>query len=258
MKITPISLNYIQQNKSQSAVSSLLHMNNALQADTVSFSGKDEEQKAKMLYDLYPKHKGIIYKKVKDEDGNVTEKIPVEVDIVKQYDSFCFVRDGKILGYVQLTYVPEEDRKDVKHDYLYRNYKKEGIIGDRIIVDYLKNKYEDKYCGMGHLGDLVAVDACNKLGIEPNVVSESVPDAAPLHYMRGKRFVPYKKYLDRYDRKSKDIFGKSPNETVKKIIENTPKGERFDTSEITQMPLMYMPKEMIKELEEELKEHPIF
>ena len=55
-----------------------------------------------------------------------------------------------------------------------------------------------------------------------------------------------------------DVYGKSPNETIKKIVENTPKGEKFDTSELKNTPLMYMPKEMIKELEKELEEHPIF
>jgi len=267
MNINPIQFNFIQSKPQKTANRPML-MNNGLKADTVSFSGNINEEDTTSidrdfwgiakLKKLEPKHKGIVYKKVCDENGKVIQKIPVEVDIVKTSpDVFSFIIDGEYRGFVELSYVSDEHRKEDK-DCKYRNYKDEGIKGDRVIVEYLKNDCGNTYCGMGHLADLLEVAVCKELGIEPNVVSESTRSAAPLHYMRGKRFVPYKKYLSRYDRKSMDVYGKSPNETIKKIIENTHEGEKFDTSEIKNTPLMYMPKEMIQELEEELKEHPIF
>ena len=259
MRINPIQFNFIQT-KPQNTVNSPLYMNNGLQTDTVSFSRlfkKEEPSKKseKTLNDLVPKHKGIIYKKIKDENGKVIRKDPVEVDIVKIGDSdFEFEIDKKLIGGVRLGYFVRKGREDAYNE-LRRNYKKEGIKGDRIIAEYIYNCKQEEYCGMGHLSDLIEVAACRELGFEPNVVSWSVTDAAPLHYMRGKRFVPFKRYNRHCHRY---YHRKNPNDIVKEIIENTPKGQKFDTSKIHHCFLTYMPKEMIKELEEELKEHPIF
>ena len=261
MRINPIQFNYVQ-NKPQNTVNRPLRMNNGLQTDVVSFSGifdifkkEKTETPKKTLNDCVPKHKGIIYKKVKDENGNVIKKVPVEADIVKIGASdFEFEVDREIVGGVRMSYFKKEGRKNNYSD-LYHNYRKEGVVGDRILANYIYNCKGDGYCGVGHLADLVEVAACKELGIKPNVVSHSVPEAAPLHYMRGKRFIPFKKYRSYY---YYFYNKKNPNDMVKEIIENTPKGQKFDTSKINHCFLTYMPKEMIGELEEELKEHPIF
>jgi len=258
MKITPIQFNFVQS-KPQNTVNRTMRMTNGLQADTVSFSSscrkEKTEQPQKTLNDCVPKHKGIVYKKIKDEKGQVIEKKPVEVDIVKIGASdFEFELDGEIVGGVRMNYFKKNGRKD-KFSNLYWNYRREGIKGDRIIANYIYNCNENEYGGIGHLADLVEVACCKELGFEPNVVSHSVPDAAPLHYLRGKRFVPFRKYNKQYNWY---YNRKNPNAMVKEIIENTPKGQKFDTSKIHHCFLTYMPKEMIKELEEELKEHPIF
>ncbi|MBQ6516118.1 hypothetical protein IJI31_02950 [bacterium] len=261
MKITPIQFNFVQ-NKPQNTVSNPLRMNNGLQADTVSFSSSCRKEKTenpqKTLKDCVPKHKGIIYRKVYDKRGKIIKKEPVEVDIVKDGpDIFTFQVDEESLGYVDLSYLTADECKKIKLN-IYKNYKDEGIEGDRIRVDFVENQEPDEYGGMGHLADLLEVAACKELGIEPNIVSHSKKEAAPLHYLRGKRFIPYEKYCSRSDIRRLDLKGKNPNDTIKEIIKRTPKGEKFNTDELPFAPLMYMPKSMAKELEEELKEHPIF
>ena len=240
-----------------------------LKADTVSFSGNvsDDNKSVKdsimdMLYGtdtlekLVPKHKGIVYKKIKDANGKVIDKIPVEIDIVKTMPGeFQFQKDGEVIGTLELSYVSADKCGDDGVCFLHKNYKEEGIVGPRIIVNYVHNSKEEEYGGVAHLADLIEVAACKKIGFEPNVVSESFRNVTPLHYIRGKRFVPYEKYLSEYSLK-KDK--KNPNEIVEKIIATTPKGQKYDASELNPNFVMYMPKEMIKELEEELKEHPIF
>jgi len=206
---------------------------------------------------LEPEFKGTIYKKIKDENGKVIKKEPVEVDIVKpKADLFEFVHKGEKIGYVELSYVSGDKCKDDSDEPLYKNYKDEGIEGDRIVVNFLYNRKPEEYGGIGHLADLLEVAACKELGIKPNVVSETLDDAAPLHYLRGKKFVPYEKYCD--ERTLERLKGKNPNEIVKKTIEDTPSGEKFKKPALCSETVMYMPKDMIKELEEELKDHPIF
>ena len=260
MRINPIQFNFIQP-KLQKAVSNPLRMNNSISADTVSFSGAKEEDEASKIDDLKPKHNGIIYEKVRDENGNIV-KVPHEVKIIKRAGGTFDFKDGKeLIGYVRLGYIPASHcQKGSMYydDYLTKNYEDLGITGDRIEVDYVKNFDEKRYGGIGHLADLIEVAACKELGFEPNVVSASVVSAAPLHYMRGKRFVPYEKYCDDFEMKKFDLCGKDPNDTIREIVENKSKRGGFDTSALKMEFLMYMPKEMIKELEEELKKNPIF
>ena len=258
MNIIPLQFNFIKS-KPQSAVTSPLRMKSPVLKDTVSFSGNTEPvKKPDPLDKLVPKNQGVIYKKVRDKDGNVVKKERVEVDIVKtKANTFQFKKDKKVIGRVELRYIPEESCGDSSSfGGLGRNYEEEDITGARLAVDYLYNDCEEEYGGVGHLADLLEVAACKKLGIKPNVISYSVLDAVPLHYMRGKRFIP----LNRFDKKfSKYYDRENLNEVVREIVEKTPKGQNFDTSSIkAPFFVTYMPKEMIKELEEELKEHPIF
>ena len=270
MNISSLKFNFnILKNNDSNKVTYPLSYKNNQQKDTFTFKGNTENSCSndfaneimQLLYNndelnkLVPKHKGVIYKKVKDEKGNVIKKIPVEVDITKpKSDEFHFIKDGKKLGSVKLSYISDEKCKEESSDCTYKNYEEEGIVGDRIVVDYVRNFDEDEYGGIAHLADLIEVAACKELGFKPNVVSLSLEEAAPTHYVRGKRFVPFEKYC----RKLMDIYGKEPNDIVGEIVKNTPKGEKFDTSEIKHSFLTYMPKELIAKYEEELKDHPIF
>ena len=265
MKISPIiNFSFIQTRK-QNTVNSPLHRNIGLQTDVVSFSRNySAETPKEKIKKLVPKHKGLIYKKVKDRKDKTIKKVPIKVDIEKSdFGSFDFIHKGKRIGYVILTYIPEDECINEICDYegsefLHKNYKDEGVVGDRIEVGFVYNCDEDKYGGIGHLADLIEVAACKELGFEPNVISASTTTAAPIHYKRGKRFIPFEKYCTDDEMKRYKLIGKDPNKIVQKIIKKTPKGEEFNTSSIKIEPLMYMPKEMIQELEEELEKHPIF
>ncbi|MBQ6516115.1 hypothetical protein IJI31_02935 [bacterium] len=259
MKINPVQFNFIQP-KPQSRVTCPLRMKPALKADTVNFTGFWDDSPMSKMNSLVPKHKGIVYKNITDENGNVTGKVPVEVDIVKTAPNvFQFQKDKKIIGRVEMNYVPAYDCDSSPYAVLSKTYKDEDIVGDRIEVQYIYNNCENEYSGVGHLSDLVEVAACKELGIKPNIISYSFDDVAPLHYKRGKRFIPYEKYCGKSEIDMYDLEGKNPNDTVREIVESTPKGKKFDTSPIkTPFLVMYMPKSQVKELEEELKEHPIF
>ena len=227
---------------------------NTLKADTCSFTGFfDRFKKTKDLGALVPKYKGIIYEKIKDENGNIVKKVPVEVDIIKDKPyAFTFMLGKKKIGELSLCYISKKECNDGKN--LHKNYKNLGIVGDRIVVNFVENLDQNKYGGIGHLADLVEVACCKEMGFTPNVVSYSVREAMPLHYLRGKRFVPFKEYEPYY---LSFYNNKNPDEIVENII-RTSKGKVFNTTKIMHPLLMYMPKDMIKKLEEELKEYPIF
>ncbi|MBQ6516114.1 hypothetical protein IJI31_02930 [bacterium] len=223
-----------------------------LHADTVTFTGINKKEKT--LEDLVPKNKGTIYKKETDANGN-TVKTSVKVDIVKsQPFEFTFIHDGEVIGKLDLTYI-KKDEEGRYNGILDSDYENEGVIGSRIDAEYVENFKQDEYGGIAHLADLIAVAACKELGIKPNVVSLSLEDAAPFHYVRGKRFIPFKEYHSDYY----DFYdNKEPNDIVREIVENTPKGKNFDTLMIQHEFLTYMPKEMIEDLETELEKNPIF
>ena len=126
MRINPIQVN-IFQSKPQNTVSSPLRINNSVQADTVSFTGKAEKKISKeKMGKLVPKHKGIIYRKLQDAEGAVV-KVPVLVDIVKsEPEEFEFKIDGRRIGYARLSYIPKkyckDEIKDAYVDCYYKNY----------------------------------------------------------------------------------------------------------------------------------------
>ena len=260
MKINPLQFNFIQP-KQQNVVKYSFVSNNLLQQDVVSFTANNRKETPRdKMKKLVPKHKGIIYKKVCDENENVIKKIPVEVDIVKSSPhEFQFQKDEDVVGYVKLSYIPEEDCGGHESCSIYRDYKEEGISGTRIEVEMIRNIKYDEYGGIGHLADLLEVACCKELDIKPNIVSYSFDDVAPLHYKRGKRFIPYEKCYTPYEMEMLNLGGENPNDIIQKIVESTPENECYDTSPIkTNFLLMYMPEKMIQKLEEELKEHPIF
>jgi len=267
MKIAPISFNFIG-NYPKNTVNRPLYKMNSLQCDTVSFTAnKPPETPYDKMKKLVPRHKGIIYKKITDKDGNVIRKIPVEVDIVKtDPEMFKFIHKGEEVGHANLSYISRKECINKIEDYdseepLYKNYKDFGLVGARLDVEYVKNEKPEKYGGIGHLADLLEVACCKELGIRPKIVSFSKLQPAPLHYKRGKRFIPYELYCSEEQLKDMDLYGKDFNETVKEIIENTAEGEDYEVPSFKDddfLPLMYIPKEMIRKLQKELERHPIF
>ena len=192
------------------------------------------------------KNIGQIYHKITDPITGKIEKtvIDVDIDIKKRYDQtiYTFKDKGKETGHLIL-----EDHVDIpekeKIYLLTKDIPEFGIVGDRVIVKQLMNYDQTKYSGIGDLADKIAVQHCQKLGIKPVIISEAAYNSHAAHYKRGKRFI----YSDKTN---------NPNEIVKRIIEETPKGEKCDTSRMGIL-ITYMPDEIIEKHIKELEKNPI-
>ena len=109
-------------------------------------------------------------------------------------------------------------------------------IKDGINVEFIKNQYPDLYSGFGKVADQLEVEHCLQRGLKKfKIISNAALNSHALHYLRGKRF-----------------NSRKVEEQVKKVIEQTPKGEKFNTSFIGRV-AMYMPKELIKKYIEIIK-----
>lgn len=109
-----------------------------------------------------------------------------------------------------------------------------------IKVEFIKNMYPELYSGFGKLADQLEVEHCMKRGLKQfDIISEAALNSHALHYLRGKRF-----------------YSKEAEATVKKVIEQTPKGENYYTSFLGKVG-MYMPIELIKKYTEIIKKHPL-
>jgi len=242
-----------------------------------TFEEKTAEEESKnylSLGKLNPRHKGIIYEKITQRDGSI-KKVPTKVKIEKEDGNvFNFVKNGETIGYVILNYITEEDKpyidfkeKNSSHNYefeflgkykkdvLGKDYEKYGIKGDRIIVEFLTNNRESQYGGIGHLADLLEVACCKELGIKPNIISYSTKEAIPLHYKRGKRFIPFEMY-------NKDFTvlygGADPNELAAKAIAEKDTHGKYNLKDLGGSFLMYMPEKLVEKYEKELEKNPIF
>ena len=216
-----------------------------------------------------PMDKGVIYKKVFNKSTGKTEKIPLLVDIAESQNgistSYYFLEPEtkKEIGFV---IIDDWHKKifDITNAYaiedtrLLDDFPELGISGDRISIDYLQNNDENQYCGIGKLADQIAVEYCLNEGIEPNILSVAETNSHAAHYKRGRRFLPIDKYdkdLDYYDF-IKEYGTDDPNKIIKERIEQTPNGQRVDTSDLYGL-YMYMPSEIVNQYLELIKKHPI-
>ena len=111
---------------------------------------------------------------------------------------------------------------------------------DGVRVEFIKNNYPQFYKGFGKIADQIEVEHCLARNLDSfEITSEAALNSHALHYKRGKRFKP-----------------DSINETVKNIIKNTPIGENYHTEFLNRVQ-MYMPKEMITRIIENVKKHPL-
>lgn len=107
-------------------------------------------------------------------------------------------------------------------------------------VEYIENMNPQLYSGFGKVADQIEVEHCLNRGLDYfEVVSEAGLNSHALHYLRGKRF-----NLEQN------------NETVRKIIESTPPGQKFDTQKLGNIK-MYMPWELIEKYIEIIKKCPL-
>lgn len=160
-------------------------------------------------------------------------------------DAFVFMSTNldKRYGYVELDKGYEEYDED-----LYYDYKTQGLVGDRIVVAYLRNDMQAKIGGVGQLADRVAVKYCLENGIDPPcIISHAAEGSHVAHYLRGKRFVPPFKSDLAYS-SLKDHYGESnPNKILKRLIKQSKQdGEPVDIKGWGELSLvMYLPKGLI-------------
>ena len=190
----------------------------------------------------------IVFKRVKNANGEI-EKQPISVQINATRDNaemvtYDFFDGDKPVGFVQLEeHFHRKNGTSCRPGILLKDYPKYGIKGDRVIVHMLENFDEKTYSGIGKLADKVAIQHCLLNGIEPNVVSEAAYQSHLAHFLRGKRFLPYR--------------GEDYNKIFEQIAKTRVKGTHIDTSEYGTL-LTYMPREMVQRLKEEVKNAPLF
>lgn len=128
-------------------------------------------------------------------------------------------------------------------------------------VQRIENKKPYEYGRFGYLADKTEVQYCLEKGMDTfEIRSQGALNSHALHYLRGKQFegiattdqirtfqymFPWAK-LDSFDY----------NTIVKFIIDNTPKGEKFNTEFLGQIP-MFMPQKVIQKYIKELIKNPI-
>lgn len=109
-----------------------------------------------------------------------------------------------------------------------------------IDVLFIQNNFPDLYGNIGKTADQIEVEHCLRRGLKNfDISSDAYLNSHALHYIRGKRFI-----------------NPENNEIVRKIIENTPKGEMFHTEFLGKIG-MYMPLELIKKYIEIIQKSPL-
>lgn len=205
-----------------------------------------------------PKRIGYLH----DKTNNSTLKTAIVFSKLKEEDyAFNFMSEdlNKSYGYVDFTKlkIPEFSFYYGYRDEMVRNWVEEGIVGERIIVNYLKNFDEKKIGGIGKLSDKMLVKFCLDNNMQPNIVAEADSGSHVAHYLRGRRFfelestsLGYNFFMSKYG--TADI-----NKILEKLIKE---------SKLTGIPVnlcgwgvaaMYMPKKIVEKYISELAAHPI-
>ena len=214
---------------------------------TFVLTNKDNNE-IQVKYD--PKMKGHLIDK---KSGQPLETYILQVTDENEPDEDGFVFMSKDLntkyGFVEL----DKDYENYDED-LYLDYKKQGLVGDRVVVAYLKNEKKAKVGGVGKLADRIAVKYCKDNGIDPPVIiSHAAEGSHVAHYLRGKRFVPpYKSQLEYSS--LKDRYGEAnPNRILKQLIKQSKKdGEPVNIRGWGDLDLvMYLPKNLIDKYSQE-------
>ena len=179
---------------------------------------------------------------------------PIDVFILKLHDSyidsFHFVSKDfqHEYGHVEFSY----DMEAYSEAYT-KDYSKENIIGDRIIVSWLKNEDDEHIGGVGKLADKVAVKYCVENNITPNIVSLAGDDSHLAHYSRGKRFIQPGKYSNERAFLMGTYGTKDPNQVLEKLLKKSKQtGEKIDLSDWNEYYfMMYLPQDLVEKYKNE-------
>ena len=222
-------------------------------SETFSHGEVDFDMNKPKIFTLKNKNsdKDLIVKYDPKIKGNLTsritgKKVPVAILETKEKDlpneaAFIFMSKDllKEYGFVHL-----HRPKMVKDHYsgdLLKDYPKEGIVGDRLIVEYLCNETNGKLKGVGKLADEMEVKYCLDNNIKPNIISYAKINTEVAHYKRGKRFIEPEKDTYVY----KELMRKYKTADMNKIVRKFIKEDNEKTCiQGFYYPTMYMPKEL--------------
>lgn len=221
---------------------------------------------------FHPDNVATIFKKVKDRNTKNIKKVPFKVRVLTSSDNvwtttyhFMSYDLKKEIGYVSIgdyRLLEKNDKNEFWRTKFYdrpllKNYKRQGITGDRIKILYLQNSDDSVYSGVGLLADRLAVEYCLKNNLPLNIVSDADMGSHIAHYKRGKRFFPFKS--DWYA--SGSFFEKyhdlNFNRVIKKLLSSALKNnEKVDISDLGALP-MYLPKKLAQKYAQLAKSSPI-
>lgn len=236
---------------------------NRIEHFTIRHTNYCSHRRRKVKVELNLKDKAVIYKKVLNTETGQTTKAPLEVFVAKSQDkyrtSYHFLdKNANEIGFVTIcdwSKAPSTEKCDIVY---LKNYRKLGIVGDRITIECLQNNNELKYAGIGKAADQVAIEYCLKEGLTPNIVSLADTGSLIAHYKRGRRFFKIKKndIFSDYEGIMSKYGTNDPNKIIETLLADQPKGSWIDCTDLYQL-YMYMPQEIIQKYLNKIKEHPI-
>lgn len=182
----------------------------------------------------------------------ITQK-PIKTVILKSMDdvnsiSYNFMSENleKEYGYVSFSLYNPTDK--ITFNELLQDRPNQGIIGQKIVVDYLQNWNDEEIGGIGHLSDKLIVKYCLDNNLPVNIVSVADRGSHLAHYLRGKRFFPLEEDSLNY---YKENFGETDiNKILKRMSDLHNKNEKIKLK-MGFLP-MYMPKELVTKYINEL------
>ena len=150
-------------------------------------------------------------------------------------------------GYVWFSTPQRTEKLDRE---LAKDHPEAGIVGDRLIVEYLRNINPQRFGGVGKLADKLEVKYCLDNNIEPNIVSYADYGSHLAHYKRGKRFFVPDRYTYDYCNMMVKYNNPDPNAVLEDYIVAN-KDEGIDSG-FNLLP-MYLPKSLIDKYSEEYR-----
>lgn len=184
--------------------------------------------------------------------NKITQK-PIKTVILKLMDnensiSYNFMSENleKEYGYVSFSLHNPTDK--IIFNELLQDRPNQGIIGPKIVVDYLQNWNDKEIGGIGHLSDKLIVKYCLDNNLPINIVSVADRGSHLAHYLRGKRFFPLEESSLNY---YKENFGETDiNKILQRMSDLHNKNEKIKLK-MGFLP-MYMPKELVTKYINEL------
>lgn len=187
-------------------------------------------------------------------------KKPIKTVILKTTDGkngigYNFMSENLEKEYGYLNFSCYENNEFLFFDELLQDRPEQGIIGPKIVIDYVQNWDDVRVGGIGHLADKLSVKYCLDNNLPVNIVSVADRGSHLAHYLRGKRFFPLEENSISWNY-YKENFGETD---VNKILEKEAASHLKNEKTKLNMGFlpMYMPKELAAKYVKELASEKI-